>query len=55
MDNVVVNIKTKQRAIILSTNSKFKTVLLEFEDGKTQTITTATLNKYWKEEHYGKI
>lgn len=37
------------QATVVAYNSKFKTVVLKFEDGKEQSISTATLTKHWVE------
>lgn len=37
------------QATVVAYNSKFKTVVLKFEDGKEQSISTATLAKHWVE------
>lgn len=36
-------------ANLIESNEKFKTVLLEYEDGTTHNISTSTLKRWWKE------
>ncbi len=44
-----INKETKKEATLIEENKRFKTVMLEYEDGQTTIMTTSTLKRLWKE------
>ena len=42
------NIKSGEIATLLETNDKYKTVMLQYDNGKVISVTFATLHNSWK-------
>ena len=47
MNTVYTNKRNGQVAKLVEQDDKFKTVILEMEDGSTKSISTATLKRWW--------
>jgi len=49
MAKVFINVRNNQKATLISEEPKFKTVILQFEDGTTKSLTTATIKRWYRE------